>query len=79
MPDGDEILDDITFEEKLADMKTNGTLPEFTARTVWKMQKNCEACMGNSFSKKQSTTISTIISAIFAGVVVLINGVRGGN
>ena len=77
MADGSEMLDDAKFENELQEMKAKGELDEFTARNVYQLRKQCVACQGSSYSKKQSNMVvgvTAIVNAIFAALFARFGG-----
>ncbi len=64
MPDGQEMLIDAQMKHEIKRMKDEGTLDEWTAEQVYLQSKKCAACLGNSFSKKQSGIAIGVSSAI---------------
>ncbi len=67
-----EMLDDMEFEQKLDEMKKDGTLPEFTARTVYDLKKHCLECTSNLPSKKVSAVSGGIAGTIVAVVIAVV-------
>ncbi len=72
MPNGSEMVTDMEFEKKLDGMKRDGTLPEFTARTLYQLTKKFEDCTTNLPTKKQTLGTSGIVALIVSIAVGVI-------